>query len=257
MSDCARGCISRGRHRPNCDGGQFAYVKPPDNLFNADHPHPERHKYWIRNGAVEAWQDCAGCRPAEAHHGTLCDPDHNRLTGWLTGQRGLVWAHAWLGQNLSRSGTSAARQDWQRPGGNNGQPLPIRETVHDLRTLMSDRVYIAEERVREVFDRPARDRFNMTTACQFLAAWLPKIEEEADLVVWMWDKFDEVMRDTARTCPWSDRPRPIVGVACPHCETEALARYPGEENITCRTCHAAIPKERYEIWTRMLASDAS
>jgi hypothetical protein len=257
MTECARGCLSRGRHRTDCSGGKFEFVKPPDSLFNADRPHENRHKYWIRYGGIETWQDCPGCLPRQAHNGALCEPCHNRIAGWLGGQRGLVWAYGWLGENLPRGGTSAARQDWQRPGGKDGPPLPIREAVHDLRVLLSDRVFIAEERVREEFDRPTRDLFNLALACNFLAAWLTKIEENGALVVWMWDKFDEVMRDLSNTVPWSDRPRLISGVACPHCETESLARYPGEEDITCRNCWAMIPKERYEIWTRMLAGEVA
>ena len=218
---CARGCTRRDRHQTDCPN--------PDN--------------------------CGGCQPRPARYGVLCEPDHNRINQWLTGQRGLLWTYNWLGENISRDGTSAARQDWQRPGGKDGPPLPIRETIHDLRTLLSDRIYIAEERAREVFDRPTRDLFDLATACHFLAAWLTKIEEDTELVLWMWEKFDEVMRDASIACPWSDRPRTIVGIACPNCEVESLARYPGDENVTCRNCWATIQPDRYEIWTRMLAEE--
>lgn len=256
MTACARGCSLRGRHLTTCQGGRFAPVPdPPDALFDADHPHAHQHEYWIRWGGLEHWRDCHGCLPAEARHGVLCDADHNRLVRWLGG--GLQWTYAWLGANLARGGSSAARQDWQRPGGKDGPPSPIRESVHDLRTLLWDRVYIADERVREVFDRQTLDTYSMDAACNFLSAWLTKIEEDADLVVWMWEKFHEVMRDAANVCRWEDRPRPIVGIACPHCETESLARFPGDENVTCRTCWASIPPDRYEIWVRMLACEAT
>jgi hypothetical protein len=219
---CARGCLQRDRHA-NCTD---------DN--------------------------CTGCLPKRARHGVLCETDHNRLTAWLTGDRGLTWAYGWLGENIARGGTTAARQDWQRPAGKDGPPLPIRETVHDIRVKLSDRVYEADEQVRDEFDRPARDTpFDLAQSCQFLRAWLTKIEEVEHLALHIYELFDEVMRETRLACPWADRPRPIIGIACPHCETESLARYPGDENVTCRTCWAKIAKERYTIWVRMLADEVT
>ena len=258
MTACTRGCTARGRHVKDCPGGRFEFVTPPDALFNADQPHPERHKYWIRYSAIETWIDCTGCLPREARHGVLCEPDHNRLIQWFTGRRGLAWAHEWLGENVARGGSSAARQDWQRPGGKDGPPLPIREAVHDLRIKLSDRLFEADEQVRDEFDRPARDEtFTVNSACMFLHAWLTKIEEVEHLALRIYELFDEVMRDVRKVCPWDDRPRPIRGIACPHCEVESLARFPGDENVTCRQCWASIPSERYEIWVRMLAAEVA
>ena len=263
VSACARGCLSRGRHLAACQDGSFEpYLHPLAALFDGDRPHKDQAKIWIRGGGdtwwLEHWQDCRGCMPRPATYGVLCEPDHNRMVTWLTGHRGLVWVHGWLGQNVARGGTSAARQDWQRPGGKDGPPLPIRETIHDLRTKLSDRLFEADEQVRDEFDRPARDtRFTVESACAFLHAWLTKIEDVEHLALRIFELFDEVMRDARKSCPWDDRPTPIRGIACPYCELMSLARYPGDENVTCRQCWASIPPERYEIWTRMCAAEVT
>jgi hypothetical protein len=263
---CIRGCTIRRKHLKDCpasdhsDGAFVAYSADEatlDGLCSGDHPRG-RDKVWIgRYGGLETWHSCYGCKPRVARHGLLCPSCHLRLEEWVSGDHGLAWVYDWLGENLSRGGTSAARQDWQRPTGKEGAPLPIRESIHDHRVLLSDRVYIAEERTRQVFNRPAAEgAFDLAVALKFLSSWQVKIETEAELVVWMWDKFEETMRDAASIAPWRDAPRRILGVACPECELEALAVYSGDENVTCRNCRLVIPKERYEIWVRILAYEA-
>lgn len=261
MTNCIRSCLIRRRHLPTCpadDHTDGAWL-PADlddtqieQLSDGDNP-AGRRDYWIGPyGGLEVWHPCPGCRPRDARHGVLCETCHNRIVGWLSGPHSLVWAYSWLTANLTPSVTGRTRQDWQRPGSDDGPAAPIRVTILDLRTLLSDRVYIAEERTREVFDRPDIGTFDLAKGCAFLHAWLTKIETDPDMTVWLYDKFDETMRDVANLVPWRDRPRKIIGVPCPECETEALADHGGDDDVTCRSCSAVISRARYDTWTRML-----
>lgn len=72
---CARACVRPRRHLPDC-----------------------------------ADTDCRGCAPRHAHHGTLCDPCHRRLSTLI---HDAPTIHAWLTVYLPHDG-QAPRTDAER-----------------------------------------------------------------------------------------------------------------------------------------------
>lgn len=246
MTACIRGCTIRQKHEEMC----------PVDDYETTAKYETNVVPWLDQWQWVISHTCHGCKPRQASNGTVCATCHHRLTDWLTGVNGLTWVHWWLGRNLAASGSSAARQDWQRVGTPDGHPTPLSIAVHDLRTHLSDRVLEVEDAVRDLFDRPSRDTpFNIRTACQFLNAWLTKIEDDGSLVGYVYEKLEEPMRDAGAIRPWRDRPRRLPGIPCPECDKAALAVMPGEENVTCRDCDCTLTPQRYLIWTHIASSE--
>lgn len=268
MTDCSHGCTVYRRHLNACpvkdhSAGTWTAStltdEQRDALMDGDAflvgLEVSRRDVWIgRYGGLETWLECGGCQPRDATYGTVCENCHARLTAWLSQ---LSWLNGWLTANILPGNAAGAKQDWQRPGSQDGQPAPLRVAVLDVRDLLVSRMIELEDCARDVFDRPARTgEFHLPTAAAFLHAWLSKIEDDADLVNHMIELLEDLFRRARQIAPWEDRPRRISGIICPHCERTTLEVRPGNEDVSCRTCEATIPKTRYEIWTRILAGQA-
>ena len=214
-----------------------------------------RSAVWLgRYGGLEQERICNGCKPRDAlAGGSLCEPDHLQLLAWLDT---MPWLFAWLNSNVAPTSGGAARQDWQRPGGSDGSPAPLRVAVVNVRDLLVGRLHEIEDWLRDVHDRPARDpRVDVGRTSAFIRAWLTKLEEDAELAAHAYELLQDLIRRAKAIAPWEDRPRRISGIPCPHCNRTTLEVRPGMEDVTCRTCRTPIPKQRYEIWTRMLAEE--
>lgn len=271
MADCVRGCTVYHRHVTKCpvpdrSAGAWVPLTIPgmtgeetreahfDGDLNLIRP-DWRHAVWVgRYGGLETWHDCHGCQPRTAmEHRRVCEHCHDRLTEWLAS---LGWLYGWLSENIPPGNTAGARQDWQLSATSDGTPAPLRVSVLDARILLTDRVMELEDCARDVFDRPARQRFTLRAAVDFLTAWLSRIEDDPDLVVHMFELLEDLFRRSRQLVPWEDRPRRISGIICPHCERTTLEVKPGSEDVSCRTCNAVIPKEKYLFWIRVLAEEA-
>lgn len=268
MADCVRGCTAYRRHLQSCpvqDHASGAWVASGldddqrDELMDGDRAllgSDPRAGVWIgRYGGLEVWRDCRGCLPREAAHGRLCEHCHGRLVEWLQSVGAL---YRWLSVNIAPGTAAGAKQDWQRPAAADGAPAPVRIAVLDVRNLLVDRLLELEDCARDVFDRPPRQgRFSLARAALFLEGWLSRLEDDEDLVAHAFELLEDLFRRARSVAPWEDRPRRITGIICPQCEQATLEVRPGMEDVTCRTCRAVIPKQRYEIWTRILADEAS
>lgn len=269
---CCRGCTIRGRHLNTCrvedhETEAWVEVSPTDQyLDELLAPPTEDEPLLPRNPAVAGMAigergliqriHCTGCKPRRAEHELVCATCHRRLQDWLDGEHGLVWVYGWMGENLPIGGSSH-QQEWSKPAKVSGSPAPLKVALAAHRILLLDRAFEVDTAARDLFDRPANDRpFDLADTCRFLLAWLTKIEQDASFVGYVYEQFEEVMRDAAVMVPWRDRPRRVHGIMCPSCELMSLAVYGGDEDVTCLSCRSVIPKERYEIWTRILADQA-
>src|SRR3712207_2539379 len=101
---CVRGCSLHGRHLTDCEDRDA----------------------------------CRGCLPRRAQHGNLCWPCHRRFELMLTD---APVVYRWLTGNMAAGqGAARAREDFERSGGGDGSPAPIKPDVMDLRDLLADRL---------------------------------------------------------------------------------------------------------------------
>jgi len=99
-------------------------------------------------------------------------------------------------------------------------------------------------------DPPAR--FEVKSAAGFLLAWLDRFEV-MDCVGDELESFGAIMSQCHSLAPWREEMARLTGIPCPACHANALARFGGDENVTCIRCNESIPPERYGLWVRMLA----
>lgn len=291
MAGCIRGCTIFKRHLDGCpvqqhrtDAWVAADLDPAGRelLFDGDRHltgQASRAGLWVgRYGGLEEHRRCNGCTPREATYGLVCEQCHLRLAEWLSDHHSLTWAYFWLGKNLQPGQTSAARQDWQRPGGG-AAPAALAIDIHDLRQEIAEeiarylsrlcntfhlqgpswfhrRVTGAKRRVADPGDADwrawlPRDQAEVTSACRFFTAWLARLEADEDLVVALFDACQALMRRTGKVAPWRGKAKRLRGIPCPECEYDALNIADGDDHVTCRHCKVRIPQKRYEIWSEM------
>lgn len=206
---------------------------------------------------------CTGCEPRQATDGHLCRTCDTYLRQWLdvTTSDGeprtnsLLWVHHWLGLSQSARITRAPRWDPGRGGASTDLPSPLSEAVLDCRRLIEDRVYIAEERARSVFDgRPLADTapFRFDEGVSYLAGKLLRIEDDHDMVTWLYEKLQDSMVTAHMLAPWRAQPTLLAGITCPNCERMSLWIEGGDEHATCRTCHNTVVSKRFDQWVAML-----
>lgn len=238
MTACIRGCVRRGRHLADCD------------------PHAECGHLVARDRDACTEPTCPGCEPREARHGQLCDPCHRRMREWFGDGENSIQAA--LGHLTSRiyGGVPGVDYDRQPHASDDGPPVPLNMTAYDARQLLMDRVFIYEERVREVFDLSAPDTmFDPAPALRFLNAWLTKIEDEApsDLLFEMWGRLAESMSEAHAIAPWRAAVQRCKGIECPECGTMKLVIYGGEDVVTCRGCGEVYDRADYDRWAHLIA----
>ena len=96
--------------------------------------------------------------------------------------------------------------------------------------------------------------FEVRRAADFLLAWLDRLEA-MEFVGDEFEAFGSIMSQCHSLAPWREEMARLRGIPCPTCHANALARFGGDENVTCTRCNESIPPERYAIWVRMLADE--
>lgn len=192
--------------------------------------------------------DCSGCEPRTADHGVLCWPCHRRLELMLVD---APVVHDWLGANMP-NGVSAARphQDWERKGGEEGSPAPLKVAVLDHRWLLSDRLSTWTETVCENLHLSGPDTAVIDRTAEFLLQMLPRIEDHW-WVLEMFDELAETTSDAHALAPWRPELRRLDGIPCPECHWCALVIYGGDVDATCQECGTMVPEKWYPIWTQI------
>lgn len=98
-------------------------------------------------------------------------------------------------------------------------------------------------------DPPAT--FEVGTASNFLLAWLDRLEG-MDFIGDELEVLAETMSQCHSLAPWREEMARLTGIPCPGCHANSLARFGGDENVTCIRCNESIPPDRYGMWIRML-----
>lgn len=211
--------------------------------------------------------NCRGCLPREAESGWLCEHCHRYLDQWLADgkENSLLYAWRYLRTRYAPVQSSSAHQDWERSGTREDLPSALREAVLDCRRLMEDRVFIGEERARQVLTLPAEKPiadlppFSMAEGVAFLRNHLLRIEDNRDLVAWLFVRVQDSMVDAHRLAPWRATATKVRGadgpIPCPHCERKTLMMYGGDSFVTCASCHMTIHRERFDQWSAMIESE--
>lgn len=194
-----------------------------------------------------ATDTCRGCQPRHADSGLLCWSCHRRLQLMLIDAPDV---DRWLAANAS-GGQMRIRQDWER---RSGETSVRAEAILDQRYELSDRIAAMVEWTCTTFDLNGPGEMTLKPMCDFLLAWLTRIEERPD-VEFYWNELAEVTSDCHAIAPWRPELRRCVGIRCPECRTQSLVIYGGDSDVTCQACRLMIPPERYGIWVRVLAEE--
>ena len=189
---------------------------------------------------------CRGCLPRRAESGLLCWPCHRRMQLLLTDAPDV---YAWLEVNIA-GGQARIRQDWERRAGDTSVRA---EALMDQRYELSDRIAAMVEWTCETFDLTGPGQMTMKPMCDFLLAWLTKIETVDRWITHWWNELAEITSDCHALAPWRPEMRRCTGIDCPECHTQNLVIFGGESDVSCLVCRIIIPPERYGIWVRMLA----
>lgn len=209
-------------------------------------------------------EECRGCQPRLVEGGGwLCETCHRYLAEWLAdgATHSLLWVHRWLTFRLQPSLTVVA-DDMRRPGVTLDLPSAMSETIYDARQLIEDRVFIADERARQVFEEPLADLppFDFAESVAWLRNRLFRIERHRDLTAMIYARFQDAVGQAHRVAPWRATATKVGGregmIPCPHCQRKTLMQFGGNSYVSCLTCHATISDDRFGIWTRMIEEGA-
>lgn len=203
---------------------------------------------------------CRGCQPRQATQGYLCDSCDTYLRQWLDctsrdeyRPNSVLWVHWWLG--LAQS-VRSQRSRWtdRVQSSRDDLPSPLSEAILDCRRLLDDRLYIAEERLREVLGQSPESMppYRTDTTTAFLSRHVIQIEDDPDLCRLVWDRLQDSMVTAHRLAPWRAAVERLHGIPCPRCERATLAIYGGDDFATCQTCRSVTASRRFDQWVAML-----
>jgi len=93
--------------------------------------------------------------------------------------------------------------------------------------------------------------FEIRAACTWLSAQIERLESHPAIGD-LWGELGEVMSQAHALAPWREEAARLKGIACPECHAYTLARFGGDEHVTCTRCNVHLPPKRYAIWIREL-----
>jgi len=96
--------------------------------------------------------------------------------------------------------------------------------------------------------------FEIRGACTWLSAQIERLESHPAIGD-LWDELGLVMSQAHCLAPWREQAARLKSIACPECHAYTLARFGGDEHVTCTRCNVHLPPKRYAIWVRMLIAE--
>lgn len=226
---------------------------------------------WKRHLAgCEDQDQCRGCQPRDAEYGDLCYGCHKRLLELLEAAAGQVTLLEYMAGLTGEIELTAMTQ----------AAPPLRWRVDDnetLRTLYAKtapafsesepyRVAVLDV-IREIEDRLDLWAVHLTNDYQTdgpengvsaTAAWLVRFIERLEYRRGIGDEVEQFMEIMSRAhslAPWREQAARLRGIPCPHCHTTTLVMFGGQSDVSCLRCKNTMSKERYGIWTRILAEE--
>lgn len=215
---CARSCYLPRRHLAGCDGDR-----------------------------------CNGCTPRPAAHGDLCWPCHRRLELMLTDMPSL---DAWVSVHLPRGSRPRPPRQAEIRRTKGEPPLPIDLDILDMGEQITASLAGWVDLLVEDTSLTGPERRDVEHLAGYLLTHIGAVECQP----WIedaWEELDYVASQAHRLVPWRPEVRRCKGIPCPECQAYALAIFGGQDDVRCLECQTLIPRERYEIWTRMLDGEAS
>lgn len=203
---------------------------------------------------------CKGCAPKLATQGHLCDTCDTYLRQWLDATstdeyqpNSILWVHWWLG--LAQT-ARIARSPWgdKIRSGKDDLPSPLSEAILDCRQLLEDRIYIAEERLRQHLGQRLSEMptFRMADSVAYLSRMVLRIEDDPDLCRHVYERLQDSMINAHLLAPWRATAQRIDGIACPHCQRVALRIFGGDDFATCTSCGNTVVSRRFDQWVALL-----
>lgn len=100
-------------------------------------------------------------------------------------------------------------------------------------------------------DPPAK--FEVHSGTQWLLAQLERLEWD-DAIGDVMEQFADLMSQCHSLAPWREQVAALKGIPCKRCQRTSLARFGGDENVTClnRKCRETYTPGQYAIWVRVL-----
>lgn len=200
-------------------------------------------------------EGCRGCAPAQAKHGRLCWNCHRRLELMLTDAPTVV---GWLHAHLPRGTARPAQNDAEIRRASGEQPVPLDLGIFDLvdtwEQVLTGWVDSLCEATTPNLVGP--DGHDPHTCARFLLTWVGTCEDQ-DWTEDFWVELADLTRDSHAAAPWRPTMRRVDGVPCPRCNATSLVVFGGESDVTCLECRETVPEQRYGIWVRIAAEEAS
>ena len=192
------------------------------------------------------------CADREAEHGDLCWPCHHRLELMLADLPTVV---DWLAVNKAGGSSTAAKQDWQRPGGDDGAPVPVDLAILDVsEQIAASLAGWVECLVDSTSLTGPPDTGRVSVDAAYLSTHLTAVECAA-FVADLWDELSWLTSQAHALAPWRPEVRRLTGVPCPECHEAKLVIYGGDVDVTCQGCRAMIPEDRYGLWVRIVSDE--
>lgn len=222
--------------------------------------------------ACEDRDSCAGCLPRQAEYGLLCFGCHKRLTnllGHASGQVSLLALMAALSGEVELTAPTLARipSGWRVA---DSEPYArMHAAAMDVAHSTSEPLRLGcLDAVQEVRDRldlwtchlvadyamagPAEDK--PADYSEFLLTHIARLEQRAGIGDEL-EEFMDIMSRSHSLAPWRESVARLPAIPCPECTSTTLVMFGGDDFVTCLRCRATMTKERYGIWTKILAED--
>lgn len=163
----------------------------------------------------------------------------------------------WLDANKAGSSSSSARQDWQRPGGDDGAPVPVDLAILDVsEQIRASLTGWVECLVDSTSLSGPLGTGRVRVDAGYLRTHLTALENQP-YIVDLWDELAWLSSQAHALAPWRPEVRRLSGVPCPECHQARLVIYGGDVDVTCGACRAMIPEARYGLWVKIVAREAT
>jgi hypothetical protein len=202
----------------------------------------------------EDQEACPGCLPRRAEYGQLCWPCHRRFHLLL---HDAATVDRWLTGNMpAGEGAARAKEDYERTGGSDGSPAPLKVQIYDQRQILRDFYAALVDELVERAGLHGPGHHDAETDSRYLTSFLDRIEQ--------WDVIGDYLEYLAEEtsiahalAPWRPVLKRVSGIPCPECEEVNLVIYGGESDVSCHSCGTMIPEKSFGLWEQIVRGEVA